>query len=415
MTIFPLFCIHFLIELSMFLGDVMDAFYENIIYKKNAIKEMGKLLEQSYFKKRVLCVFSSQAKKDHLSQVVNELNRAGCVFSTLTLDRTPFVSKQMISEIFSSKSRAYDLVIGIGGGACSDVTKLLAKKYFCPSIFVAASFANMSMFNPFAIVENGEKIEFDYAFEHVKVFIDEGWVKNFDQKKFQQTEMFLCSLSTSADDLNFYKMIFGQNVPFNLDELKTTIINMKRELSEIKNDDERNLKLEDYVIEISYILRESQIEYFHFIKMANLLSRLLLKKHVQKSFGELCYISSLTIQKFYSKFYQIKHIQLFEPYAPNDLQKLASKFSMRRTSFKNVENNYYYHKNKLFFQKINAVKQNLAKNLQITKKYILNFDEFLIENSLCGEDLYDLFKALSLAYDSGMVVGLIKRTGLLNA
>ena len=142
--------------------------------------------------------------------------------------------------------------------------------------------------------------------------------------------------------------------------------------------------------------------------MANLLSRLLLKRHIQKSFGELCYISSLTLQKFYYEFYQIKHIQLFEPYVPNDLQRLSSKFSMKRTSFKNIENNYYYHK-------INAVKQNLSKKTQITKNEILNFDSFLVEDSLCGEDLYDLFKALSLAYDSGMVVGLIKRTGLLNA
>lgn len=393
----------------------MEQFYGNIIYQKNAIKELGNNLLQNYFKKRVLCVFSSQAKKDHLSQIVNVLSRAGCVFSTLTLDRTPFISRQMISEIYSSKSRAYDLVVGVGGGACSDATKLLAKKYFCPSIFVAASFSNMSMFNPFVVVENGEKIEFDYAFAHSKVYIDEGWVKNFDAKKFEQTEMFLCSLATAVDDLNFYKMIFGQNAPFDLEVLKQTIIDMKQELSEIKNDDERNLKLEDYVVEISFILRDSQIEYLHFIKMANLLSRLLLKKHIQKSFGELCYISSLTLQKFYSEFYQIKHIQLFEPYVPNDLQRLSSKFSMRRTSFKNVENNYYYHKNKLFFQKINAVKQNLAQKSQTTKNCILNFEDFLIEDALCGEDLYDLFKALSLAYDSGMVVGLIKRTGLLNA
>lgn len=393
----------------------MEQFYSNVIYQKNAIKELGNNLAQNYFKKRVLCVFSNQAKKDHLSQIVNVLSKAGCVFSTLTLDRAPFVSRQMISEIYSSKSRAYDLVVGVGGGACSDATKLLAKKYFCPSIFVASSFSNMSMFNTFAVVENGEKVEFDYAFAHSKVYIDEGWVKNFDSKKFDQTEMFLCSLATSADDLCFYKTIFGQNSPFDVELLKQTIIEMKQELSKLKNDDERNLKLEDYVVEISYILRDSQIEYFHFIKMANLLSRLLLKKHIQKSFGELCYISSLTLQKFYSEFYQIKHIQLFEPYVPSDLQRLSSKFSMRRTSFKNVENNYYYHKNKLFFQKINAVKQNLAKKTQLTKNYILNFEDFLIEETLCGEDLYDLFKALSLAYDSGMVVGLIKRTGLLNA
>lgn len=393
----------------------MEEFYNNIVYQKNAIRELGKNLAQNYFKKRVLCVFSSQAKKDHLSQIVNALGKAGCVFSTLTLDRTPFISRQMISEIYSSKSRAYDLVLGIGGGACSDATKLLAKKYFCPSVFVAASFVNMSMFNPFVIIENGEKIEFDYAFAHSKVYIDEGWVKNFDSKKFEQTQMFLCSLATSVDDLNFYKLIFGQNAPFDLDGLKTTIIQMKQELNDLKNDDEKNLKLQDFVIEISYILRDSQIEYLHFIKMANLLSRLLFKKHIQKSFGELCYISSLTLQKFYSEFYSIKHIQLFEPYVPNDLQRLSSKFSMKRASFKNVENNYYYHKNKLFFQKINAVKQNLAKNSQFTKKFILNFDDFLVDDSLCGEDLYDLFKALSLAYDSGMVVGLIKRTGLLNA
>lgn len=393
----------------------MEPFYNNILYQKNAIKEFGKYMSQNFFKKRVLCVFSNQAKKDHLSQIVNELNKAGCVFSALTLDRTPFVSRQMIAEIFSSKSRAYDVVVGIGGGACSDATKLLAKKYFCQSVFVAASFSNMSMFNPYVVVENGEKIEYDYAFAHAKVFIDEGWVKNFDSKKFEQTEMFLCSLATSVDDLNFYKMIFGQNAPFDLEELKQTIIKMRTELSGINNDDERNLKLEDYVIEISYLLRDSQIEYLHFIKMANLLSRLLQKRHIQKSFGELCYISSLTIEKFYSEFYQIKHIQLFEPYVPNDLQKLSSKFAMKRTSFKNVENNYYYHKNKLFFQKINAVKQNLAKKTQITKNSILNFENFYVEDSLCGEDLYDLFKALSLAYDSGMVVGLIKRTGLLNA
>lgn len=393
----------------------MEPFYNNILYQKNAIKEFGKYMSQNFFKKRVLCVFSNQAKKDHLSQIVNELNKAGCVFSALTLDRTPFVSRQMIAEIFSSKSRAYDVVVGIGGGACSDATKLLAKKYFCQSVFVTASFSNMSMFNPYVVVENGEKIEYDYAFAHAKVFIDEGWVKNFDSKKFEQTEMFLCSLATSVDDLNFYKMIFGQNAPFDLEGLKQTIIKMRAELSGINNDDERNLKLEDYVIEISYLLRDSQIEYLHFIKMANLLSRLLQKKHIQKSFGELCYISSLTIEKFYSEFYQIKHIQLFEPYVPNDLQKLSSKFAMKRTSFKNVENNYYYHKNKLFFQKINAVKQNLAKKTQITKNSILNFENFYVEDSLCGEDLYDLFKALSLAYDSGMVVGLIKRTGLLNA
>ena len=393
----------------------MEPFYNNIIYQKNAIREFGNNLSQNFFKKRVLCVFSSQAKKDHLSQIVNQLNKAGCVFSTLTLDRTPFISRQMVAEIYSSKSRAYDLVVGIGGGACSDATKLLAKKYFCQSIFIASSFSNMSMFNPFVVIENGEKIEFDYAFAHSKVYIDEGWVKNFDSKKFEQTEMFLCSLATSVDDLNFYKMIFGQNAPFDLEEMKQTIIKMKTELAETKNDDEKNLKLQDYVIEISYLLKDSQIEYLHFIKMANLLSRLLLKRHIQKSFGELCYISSLTLQKFYYEFYQIKHIQLFEPYIPSDLQRLSSKFSMRRTSFKNIENNYYYHKNKLFFQKINAVKQNLSKKTQITKNEILNFDNFLVEDSLCGEDLYDLFKALSLVYDSGMVVGLIKRTGLLNA
>lgn len=393
----------------------MEPFYNNIIYQKNAIREFGNYLSQNFFKKRVLCVFSSQAKKDHLSQIVNKLNKAGCVFSTLTLDRTPFISRQMIAEIYSSKSRAYDLVVGIGGGACSDVTKLLAKKYFCQSVFVASSFSNMSMFNPFVVIENGEKVEFDYAFAHSKVFIDEGWVKNFDSKKFEQTEMFLCSLATMVDDLYFYKMIFGQNTPFDLEELKQTIIQMKNELAAIKNEDEKNLKLQDYVIEISYILRDSQIEYLHLIKMANLLSRLLIKKHTQKSFGELCYISSLTMQKFYYEFYQIKHIQLFEPYVPSDLQKLSSKFSMKRTSFKNVENEYYYHKNKLFFQKINAVKQNLAKNSLVTKNNILNFENFMVESYLCGEDLYDLFKALSLAYDSGMVVGLIKRTGLLNA
>ncbi len=393
----------------------MEPFYNNIIYQKNAIREFGNYLSQNFFKKRVLCVFSSQAKKDHLSQIVNKLNKAGCVFSTLTLDRTPFISRQMIAEIYSSKSRAYDLVVGIGGGACSDVTKLLAKKYFCQSVFVASSFSNMSMFNPFVVIENGEKVEFDYAFAHSKVFIDEGWVKNFDSKKFEQTEMFLCSLATMVDDLYFYKMIFGQNTPFDLEELKQTIIQMKNELAAIKNEDEKNLKLQDYVIEISYILRDSQIEYLHLIKMANLLSRLLIKKHTQKSFGELCYISSLTMQKFYYEFYQIKHIQLFEPYVPSDLQKLSSKFSMKRTSFKNVENEYYYHKNKLFFQKINAVKQNLAKSSLVTKNNILNFENFMVESYLCGEDLYDLFKALSLAYDSGMVVGLIKRTGLLNA
>lgn len=393
----------------------MEPFYNNIIYQKNAIREFGNYLSQNFFKKRVLCVFSSQAKKDHLSQIVNKLNKAGCVFSTLTLDRTPFISRQMIAEIYSSKSRAYDLVVGIGGGACSDATKLLAKKYFCQSVFVASSFSNMSMFNPFVVIENGEKVEFDYAFAHSKVFIDEGWVKNFDSKKFEQTEMFLCSLATMVDDLYFYKMIFGQNTPFDLEELKQTIIQMKNELAAIKNEDEKNLKLQDYVIEISYILRDSQIEYLHLIKMANLLSRLLIKKHTQKSFGELCYISSLTMQKFYYEFYQIKHIQLFEPYVPSDLQKLSSKFSMKRTSFKNVENEYYYHKNKLFFQKINAVKQNLAKNSLVTKNNILNFENFMVESYLCGEDLYDLFKALSLAYDSGMVVGLIKRTGLLNA
>ncbi|MGN1162498.1 MAG: iron-containing alcohol dehydrogenase [Christensenellales bacterium] len=393
----------------------MEPFYNNIIYQKNAIREFGNYLSQNFFKKRVLCVFSSQAKKDHLSQIVNKLNKAGCVFSTLTLDRTPFISRQMIAEIYSSKSRAYDLVVGIGGGACSDATKLLAKKYFCQSVFVASSFSNMSMFNPFVVIENGEKVEFDYAFAHSKVFIDEGWVKNFDSKKFEQTEMFLCSLATMVDDLYFYKMIFGQNTPFDLEELKQTIIQMKNELAEIKNEDEKNLKLQDYVIEISYILRDSQIEYLHLIKMANLLSRLLIKKHTQKSFGELCYISSLTMQKFYYEFYQIKHIQLFEPYVPSDLQKLSNKFSMKRTSFKNVENEYYYHKNKLFFQKINAVKQNLAKNSLVTKNNILNFENFMVESYLCGEDLYDLFKALSLAYDSGMVVGLIKRTGLLNA
>lgn len=393
----------------------MEEFYNNIVYQKNAIKELEKYLAQNYFKKRVLCVFSNQAKKDHLSQIANVLSKSGCVFSTLTLDRTPFISRQMMSEIYSSKSRAYDLVVGVGGGACSDATKLLAKKYFCPSLFVAASFSNMSMFNPFVVIENGEKIEFDYAFAHSKVYIDEGWVKNFDSKKFEQTEMFLCSLATTVDDLNFYKLIFGQNAPFDLEVLKQTITQMKQELAELKNDDEKNLKLEDYVVEISFILRDSQIEFLHFVKMANLLSRLLFKKHIQKSFGELCYISSLTLQKFYSQFYQIKHIQLFEPYVPNDLQRLSSKFSMKRSSFRNIENNYYYHKNKLFFQKINAVKQNLAKKTQFTKKYILNFDNFLIDDSLCGEDLYDLFKALSLAYDSGMVVGLIKRTGLLNA
>ena len=61
------------------------------------------------------------------------------------------------------------------------------------------------------------------------------------------------------------------------------------------------------------------------------------------------------------------------------------------------------------------IKKSDDKKTQITKNEILNFDNFLVEDSLCGEDLYDLFKALSLAYDSGMVVGLIKRTGLLNA
>ncbi len=395
----------------------MDAFYNGIIYQKNAIGELAKYLAKNYFKKKVLCVFSSQAKKERFSRILNCLNKAGCVYTTVTLDRVPFVSSEMISAIIATNSRSVDLVLGVGGGACSDAVKILAKKYACESLFVASTFGNMSYFNQLAIMETSDKIEFENTFSHSKVYIDEVWIKHLSANKNIQTQLFLCALNSCTEELWFHKLIYGNNPPIDIDALSKTIQEMKKEMNSDISEDEKNLRLEDYVIEISFLLKDSQLEYFYFIKMANLLSKLLHKRNTQNSFCNLCYISAKTLEQFYCEFYDIKHIQLFEPYKLQDSLHLSEKFGINHSCVKREDAKYYYHKNKLFFQKINAMKNSLGKKSQISKDEILNFSykDTNIINFLSGQDLYDLFKMFSMVYDSGMVVGLIKRAGLLNA
>ena len=393
----------------------MDKFFNNIVFQKNAVEQLQQYLTENYFKKKILCVFSSQAKREHASCVINVLNKSNAIFNTIVLNRNQFVNVEEINEIYISNHRAYDLILGVGGGECSDAVKLLAKKFFCPSLFLASTFGNMSFFNNFSVVENGDKVQFEHTFGHVKVFIEEGWVKNFDHKKVEQTEKFLLSLSGFVEDLKFYQIVFGQKSIIDLDELLNMLTSMMSELSNLKNDDEVKLRLMDYVIDISFVLKDVQSEFFNFVKLANLLNRLLYKRGESVSFCDLCYLSAQTLQKFYQHFYSIKNIQLFEPALPDKQCVITSKFGIRKSSLKNEGNNYYFHKNKLFFQKINATKPILLKfsqNLRNDLFVKLNCYSF---KKVTSEDLFDSVKLLSRLYDCGMVLSLMNQVGLLNA
>ena len=393
----------------------MDKFFNNIVFQKNAVEQLQQYLTENYFKKKILCVFSSQAKREHASCVINVLNKSNAIFNTIVLNRNQFVNVEEINEIYISNHRAYDLILGVGGGECSDAVKLLAKKFFCPSLFLASTFGNMSFFNNFSVIENGDKVQFEHAFGHVKVFIEEGWVKNFDHKKVEQTEKFLLSLSGFVEDLKFYQIVFGQKSIIDLDELLNMLTSMMSELSNLKNDDEVKLRLMDYVIDISFVLKDVQSEFFNFVKLANLLNRLLYKRGESVSFCDLCYLSAQTLQKFYQHFYSIKNIQLFEPALPDKQCLITSKFGIRKSSLKNEGNKYYFHKNKLFFQKINATKPILLKfsqNLRNDLFVKLNCYSF---KKVTSEDLFDSVKLLSRLYDCGMVLSLMNQVGLLNA
>lgn len=387
--------------------NLQDAYYERIIYKKNAVGELETILAGDFKGKKVFFLSGRTAYKKFGTFVVNEINRSGSEFIFKFVDDT--VNRNEIEDLIIEAQKC-KVIVALGGGSVCDIAKYIASKANLEYIMVVSYPTTCAYFTPYAFVINENLCDVEMCKYAHKILIDENFIIKSNDEGFESGKKFvLCFwevvLNMEINNLLFEKKYSSANLKLVLAKLKDNLEYMN------KNKAEGKLLLMDILVDLGKITCELDMSYWSGLFLSMLLKYSGAIKTT--SFGSLCQTATKILFESYKKFFGLKKIDI---YSFLDLESLANSLSYMRINvntvkLKNIKN---IRQNKQLFLKINAVKNQIS--CLITKC----FEEMTCEGIKREHGLVDLskcimsFNILPYIYDCSCITNILSSSGLIS-
>ncbi|MEG1499761.1 MAG: iron-containing alcohol dehydrogenase [Clostridia bacterium] len=379
--------------------DINNEYYKKIIYKKNIEKDLKEIFLKNYRYKKILCVYSSSARQDFGVKIGNAMSLAGCAFNVVSYSSAGMKKEEIYDDLLLLKYKNFDLIVCVGGGTICDASKMISNVFGCELILVTATPSNFSYFTDFALGFNGEIVFCDRV---KNILIDEECLSKASEDLFKNGMLFLKSLFVAIEEIDVNKEIFKEELR-DCPITKSRLFEMIEEIDHTSDHGERNLLLMDAFIEIGYCFNGISKNYLSVVMLAEILR---LNSPAKTCFGELAYVGAVSLHNCYEKFFSLKTIKMFLT------EENIIKNNLNINGQKHVKNDKYsiFYRNNLFFNKINAIKNNLLKN--ILEENTCLQDKFS-GLGLTAKDCVGGIKILANDYDCGLLVDLIHNCGVI--
>src|SRR5574344_75620 len=123
---------------------------KDIIYKKNALGELGNYLSEQYFEKNILIITTRKLVGIYLTEIMNSVCQSKSSFKSFVA-KNGFSTEEMgqISEMLTCEN--FDLILVFGSNRATNVAKYYSSIFSLPLIVCPSACSTLSYFNNICI------------------------------------------------------------------------------------------------------------------------------------------------------------------------------------------------------------------------------------------------------------------------
>lgn len=333
--------------------NLLDPYYECIIYQKNAVENLAGIIKKHFFCKKVFFLSSKTAYKKFGTLIVNQLNRAGSEFVFKFVEKTD--TKQDWDELVTEANNC-GVLVALGAGSVADCAKYVSHMASLPFVLVPTLPTTTAYFSDYCFVQEGflcHKVATHHAF---KILIDENIITKAESNFVQSGLAFVQSFWEVVLNLEVHNLLFEKKQ--NTDEIKLVLAKCKdNHPAVLSGTPEGKLLLMDTLIDLGKVMSEIDLSFQTCLWLANLLCST--KAINGGNFGTVMQTAAQILLTSYNKFFSLKKIDV---YSFLDVEALAKHLGALQisTSVVKLKTIKSIRQNQQLFLKINAVKHQIS-------------------------------------------------------
>lgn len=392
---------------------------EDIIYKKNALGELGDYLSEQYFEKNILIITTRKLVGIYLTEIMNSVCQSKSSFKSFVA-KNGFSTEEMgqISEMLTCED--FDLILVFGSNRATNVAKYYSSIFSLPLIVCPSACSTLSYFNNICINPYDETRSFICDYPR-KIFVSEMVIKKCPLNLVKQGIYLIASLEEVIASLNIENILCDKNIDTSY--LKEILEKFYKELKGITSgDDEEKLILFDLLIKVANGLNTNDIMKSELFNLYLVLSKVLRCEHEVIYSGEKLFISSNLILSAYRQMFAQKKI--FRLTYPNyvDYASIIKKYGIY---YKALNNSSFFDRvvqNHDLIVRLNNLKEEFCfqcekklENQKIVIENIKNNTSIFSCNSPKIDFVLTSLKVVPFVFECSMAMSIMGATGLCDA